>query len=365
MEAKGVLTVQVLNEATNQWELNTSINIPNFPWGVTKDYIEMVEKTNNAAAKFALNKAIQTIKDFIFNLASKGSPELILAVEEAWYRLIEKNDPLLFFQGTRYSNFLSSVQGAFGEFQTSIIFIFLEHNFPASGFNTQILGNAFGMFQKGEQPKTDIQLFEDLGIQVKNVKTVMDSSGSVELEHSLKTNIHPSKIGRYLGNQEDDFLDFIANYYFNINFAATASSAFASMERMLKSYIGAVLNLSVKQGIEDTVSFYMIGAKYFVPGSVILKAAIELGQNNYLEITSSFKSRTDLGYNELTLLRRNRTGRTRSSWSPEWTKYWSGMKTLQPTKANISTYNKLITKDISIRSNLDFLKGIEKYALWF
>ena len=363
LQASGVLNIEVAYNAQNVWTTWTTIDIPNFPWGVTVDYIDMIKKTGNVAAKDALKRAVLAIRKFIIDLAATGTEELKAAVIETWYSIAKDEDPAIFFQGTQYSNFLGSVQGALGEFQAAVIFTFLKNTFRTSGIDPKILGNAYSMLNTGELPKTDVQLFGSLGIQVKNVKTVTDKAGNVNLMEDLKTNIHPSKIAQYLGSQADDFLNFIANYYFNISFQQASKGIFDSMVKMLKSYIGAVMNLSVKAGISDTVSFYMIGAKYLVPGSVILKAAIALGENNALEVTSSYQGREDDQYNERTILRRHRTGKTSSSFSPEWTKYWRGKETLYPTEKNRTTFNNLISRRISIRSDLSFLRDIQSYAL--
>jgi hypothetical protein len=55
------------------------------------------------------------------------------------------------------------------------------------------------------------------------------------------------------------FLDFIANYYFNISYQAQSAGQFDSLLKWLEDYLGELMNMAMSDAVDDTVTFYMIG----------------------------------------------------------------------------------------------------------
>jgi hypothetical protein len=107
------------------------------------------------------------------------------------------------------------VQGSLGEFQTAVIFEYLRNKKMSAPAMAMIQGN---IYRNGEQGKTDVQIFKSLGIQVKNMN-IIEQNGKLSLLRDLETNIHPNKFAKYLDDYTaTNFLDFLANYYFNLSY---------------------------------------------------------------------------------------------------------------------------------------------------
>jgi hypothetical protein len=95
-----------------------------------------------------------------------------------------------------------------------------------------------------------------------------------------------------------------------------------------------------------------------VPGSAILDSADSLGLADSIMITSAYGGLTDVGY-------RGQYTIVKGKMRPEFVKYWnrkhSGWK---PTEENTKTYNNLISKGISIRTNFNLLENIMSFSLF-
>jgi len=125
----------------------------------------------------------------------------------------------------------------------------------------------------GQKPKTDVEIFNAIGIQVKNY-TIRTMGDNLEMR-DIETTNSPQKFASTLdSNTQTNFLDFLANYFFNRSYANTeiASEAFATLPQYLGEHLGALMNMTINDMIQDTIVFYLIDGKYLVPGSEILKA---------------------------------------------------------------------------------------------
>ena len=65
----------------------------------------------------------------------------------------------------------------------------------------------------------------------------------------------------------------MANFYFNKDYERQTFNNMIELRYALESWIGSIMNMAIADAVEDTVTFYMIGGKYFVPCSVILEAS--------------------------------------------------------------------------------------------
>jgi hypothetical protein len=333
--------------------------IPNFPWGVLKEDVELAKQLGNSDELVQeLKRATDTIKNFIFSeLGGGATPDLKKAIEITWNTNFgpKRNDPLLFFSGGTKGNFISGVQGALGEFQSALIFNYLGMKIGDPAL-AKIVGSAY---KNNEQLRTDVNIFSNIGIQVKNFNSMINEGnlGFVN-DRSIGSTIHPVDFSQYLPNK-NNFLDFLANYYFNTTYQEEVRDDFEELIIDLGNYLGEIMNMSINNVLKDTFSFYLISGKYLVPGSRILKMADQINLRNSIEITSSYHGLPDLAY-EMPMLER-KDGRRR----PVYTDYWvkrSG--NWEPTGKNRQTYDQLISKLISIRTNFDIIKEIEKYALF-
>lgn len=334
--------------------------IPNFPWGVTKTQYEKAVQEKDNVFLSEMGRANEAIKTFICEeLCGDATPLLQLAIKRAWmknFNAAERN-PAFFFQGTTGGNYISAVQGSLGEFQTAIIFTYLDQNFSKRTGYASLIGDQLA---HGEQLKTDVSIIQNLGIQVKNMNTIEDELGNIQLLRDLKTTIHPKKFAQYL-EEPTRFLDFIANYYFNTTFADKNYDVYYSLIRSLGSYLGEIMNFAMGE-VTDTICFYFIGGTYLVPASAILEAANELDLRENIEITSSYRGLSDLEYEEMT--HTSKRGRISPLYITYWKRPYGNQHDWIPTGRNMQIYNKLIGRDISIRTKFNLFKQIEKYSLF-
>ena len=320
---------------------------------------DRAKKQNNTEVLQEFARATRDIEHFICVELSEGATTALrTAIKWTWMKNFSaaQRDPAFFFQGTTGSNFISAVQGSLGEFQAAVIFTFLEQTIGRRTAYSTLIGDKL---KHGEQLKTDVSIIQGLGLQVKNMNTI-ENNGQTQLIRDLETNIHPNKLVSYLG-ENSNFLDFIANYYFNTDFANETQSVYYEALGMLGSYLGEIMNFAMGQ-VVDTICFYFIGGKYLVPASRILEAAQELDLENSIEITSSYRGLNDVAY-ELPIHVDGKGKR-----SPLYVEYWvhpyGSQSTWRPTGKNAQIYNKLLSRDISIRTKFNLFSEIEKYAIF-
>lgn len=362
MELKDLIKISTRPVGSNApYSVHYKSKIPNYPWGILKHDIELAEK--DPTIKNDLIKALNRIKHFIFfELGAGASPELLKAMQAVWTRNFSQNwsDPIRFFAGTTKGNFISIVQGSLGEFQTAVIFEYLRNKKMSAPAIAMIQGN---IYRKGEQGKTDVQIFESLGIQVKNMNTI-EQNGKLTLLRDLETNIHPDKFAKYLDNYTaTHFLDFLANYYFNLSYQEAMQARINQLKYRLSYWLVELMNMAiVDSAVGDTVSFYMVGGHYLIPCSALLEASKELGLANNISIESTYRGFDDTGYaRHSTKPKADGSGST-SLYSLYWRK--DENNEWQPTGQNIGEYHNLIGKRISIRTHFNLMDEIERYALW-
>lgn len=342
-----------------KWTVFVESDIPNFPWGITKKDIEKAEDLGESLLvrkqyQEILNKALYRIKDFIwYELGYGASPKLQRAIISVWNRNFQNwSDPLMFFKGTKESNFISAVQGSMGEFQAALIFEYLRAEGTSGEAASMIYGN---VYKKGEQGKTDVQIFRSLGLQIKNVTTITNN-GKTSLLRDLETTIHPSKFVQYLGEgQGTTLLDFLANYYFNTSYQETMDSLGRKeeLEKNLSEWLIEIMNMAlVDSEVDDTISFYLIGGSYLVPCSALIRAADELKLTDSIRITSAYQGHSDEWYAD-------------EDEPPNYQHYWINKNDQwAPTGENRNIYYQLINKKISIRAKFNLIDSIEDYAIW-
>lgn len=349
MMRKGELTIQVLSKESkgkDEYVEYVKNTIPNFPWGATKDDVDkaiVLGKESEIYAEF--EKAVEKIKSFILNdLCSGASEDLRRAAEEVWdEHFREQFSAARFFAGGKTEKFISGVQGALGEFQTALIYKYLFKRINEAGL-AKIVGN---IYKNGEQIKSDIKILDSIGIQVKNY-----TFG--EEIRDISTNIHTKDLNEYFGST--DFLTFLANYFFNSTYQETHQTTFMDLKAYLGNYLGELMNMAVSSKLEDKVTFYFISGKYFVPASHIIAAGNNMVSRikDSIQITSSWTPLSDEYFAE-----HDDDGKAnfRDYWQRH-EKVWYAMD------RNMTDYEKLIAKSISIRTNFnpqDLL--IEAYKL--
>ena len=333
----------VTDSFTSKWD--------NFPWGYTVDQInEMLKSDPSSQGREDLTRAWNEVENFIKNTLGAGaSATLKMAINRVWEEKMGSGhdaDSLMnlgFFSKGR--NIMSGIKGALGEFQTALIAEYINLRLQKeSGINSAQVAEIIGNIVKGgEQPKTDVQILEKFGVQVKNLNLNAIINGKTNT--LINTTIHPNQLAQVL-NGGINVSDFLINYYFNLSFQTQRKSDFERLKLILQNRIQEVMNLSISENISDSVCFYMVGAQHLIPASHILQAV--KFQQVSVEIGSAYTGYTDEQYNK-TVRGGDSTGR-----APLFIKYWHGQEgNWTSTEANAAAYNRLNSSAISIKTKFD------------
>lgn len=363
---KDVFTIKVKKgtESNPRYELYNKSRIANYPWGISE--ADLKAARNDTKLKKDIQNAIQRIHDFIFyELGNGASKELRTAMTTVWQHNFSKHwdDPARFFAGTKANNFISAVQGTLGEFQSAVFFEYISELGLKHSKIAKISGN---IFSGSEQGKTDVQVFKSIGIQVKNF-TIIENGDRARTIRDIETNQHPKKFAQYLEeNTASNFLNFLANFYFNSSYREDMEGRMNQLEYRLSYWLAEIMNMAIADStIMDTVSFYMIGGKYLVPCSVLLEANEELGLKNSIEITSSYKGHSDIEYARHTTKPKKDKSGEMTKGVPLYQIYWkkeNNQWVKQPQQDK--EFENLIGNRIAIRTHFNLFEKIKEYALW-
>ena len=159
---------------------------------------------------------------------------------------------------------------------------------------------------------------------------------------------------------EEDFMDFLANYFFNKSYREQNEGQMRILEEALGAFFGDIANLAMSDAVADTVSFYIIEGNYFVPGSYILQA---IEENSKIQkkaiITGPSTPYGDEEYNFTEIRSKTRREALFSRW---WV---PGESSYVPTGENYVTYNSLLNSRISIRSGFNYQKlNLPRFSLY-
>lgn len=296
--------------------------------------------------KFQLIQAREDIYNYIYHSSGIGqaSREMQVAFKNVWFRNIEnKFENLAFFEK---GGVINSLVGAFGEFQNALLLEYINLKGSKNPQLNALISNTL----KGEQDKADITVFSSIGFQVKNY----DPRGS----GAIDTNIHPSKLVHYpdVISNTTTFFDFLANFYFNSDFQEAHEQDLIGLKEYLGQFFGELANLAVADSIKDTVHFYLIEGSYLVPASYLLSAMLidQQASKNFsskVEITGPSQTYSDDEFENL--LEQRKRKRREGLLSRYWIKK---DEEFYPTSYNKSAWGKLISHDISIRSQFNYKK---------
>lgn len=340
------------NDNSNQNEIIAKYNIvaPNFPWSMTKKFMEEFQLLYG---KEELNKALRdasnVINSFIEELSKGASKQLLDAIETVKKQMVPDGVYIAtIFKGNTSQNFKSAVQGIFGEFQAAVIFEYVKNK--AKKLNNQdnisniedIKAQVQGTerSEKGEQIKADVSLFEGMGIQIKNYTSSLD----------LETNIHPDTFSGILEeNGAQKFLFFLANYFFNKTYQNQKADLFSNVAKILVERDILFLMSFLKEDEKaDAVTFYLINGEYFVPASQIMEWASKMSEAPSEIITSKYNGKDD------------------EEWKENFTDFWVKKENRWLLgKKNKTESKNLIGKDISLRKHFHISPSdLAKYSLF-
>lgn len=293
----------------------------------------------------------EEIKSFIMATIgySQTSQQFQTVFQDAWRTQISSRK--LGIAGYTWNGAIANIVGAFGEFQTYVLFQYISHLF---GKKTQ--GQIADAFAGGEQLKADVQFFKGFGIQVKNY-----SGYGSELKE-LKFNIHPNKLIQYPQINEwigSSFSEYIANYYFNkdINRAP-----FGEIIEGLKRAFAEIASMGTADNVPDTVCLYNLGGGYLIPASDLLEQVYMQSytlDDTQVSITSAFEGSTNKEFHKA-------KGKNGDKDEPDFLTYWEkNGNGWTPKPANEALYSQMLNSKISIRAVVPYGQFLrEGYKLW-
>lgn len=291
-----------------------------------------------------------------------GIPDLELAFDIAWRNKLGdiKNINSMSTEGinnllekfsffAKGNNLNAGVSGAVQELYTAIIsqYIYVKQEKGLWRNVARILGN---IVKGGEQPKTDVQILNEIGIQVKayTFDRVIKTMNTNIHPDALETNLRPYGIV--------NIADTIVQAVFN-----STNGDYHDLEEKLQPALAQLMNFDTGKQIEDRVCFYLVDAEYLIPGSEIVYSLINNAENNLkIRIRSSQKTESDEYFND-----DYHTSKTRKDYiSPNFTLYYKGTS-LEVTNENTQLYSQLMSKTISIDVDFDYsFMGVKRYSIF-
>ena len=316
---------------------------------------------DNTKEGYQLRKAILNSREIIYQTLLKfmnNVPDLEWAFNNAWNKKMGgKNleavlDNFDFF--TKGANLNAGVSGAVQELYVAIIAEYINIKL-GEGINknvAKILGN---IAEGGEQPKTDVQILNRIGIQVK--------AYSMDREFKeMSTNIHPDALGTELapyGNE--NIADNIVEMVFN-----SSIGNYHDIEKELEPALAQLMSMTTSEQLTDTICFYVVDSQFLVPGSAILET---LRATEYqIKIRTSHTPQKDSQFEELTYSRKD----DRKN-GPAFLQYFNGEKVSfkssftedNVTEENYDLYDALMSKNISIDVKFDYsFMGGREYSMF-
>lgn len=293
----------------------------------------------------------EEIKSFIMATIgySQTSQQFQTVFQDAWRTQISSRK--LGIAGYTWNGAIANIVGAFGEFQTYVLFQYISHL-----FGKKAQGQIADAFTGGEQLKADVQFFKRFGIQVKNY-----SGYGSELKE-LKFNIHPNKLIQYPQINEwigSSFSEYIANYYFNkdINRAP-----FGEIIEGLKRAFAEIASMGTADNVPDTVCLYNLGGGYLIPASDLLEQVYMQSytlDDTQVSITSAFEGSTNKEFHKA-------KGKNGDKDEPDFLTYWEkNGNSWTPKPANKALYSQMLNSKISIRAVVPYGQFLrEGYKLW-
>lgn len=293
----------------------------------------------------------EEIKSFIMATIgySQTSQQFQTVFQDAWRTQISSRK--LGIAGYTWNGAIANIVGAFGEFQTYVLFQYISHL-----FGKKAQGQIADAFAGGEQLKADVQFFKGFGIQVKNY-----SGYGSELKE-LKFNIHPNKLIQYPQINEwigSSFSEYIANYYFNkdINRAP-----FGEIIEGLKRAFAEIASMGTADNVPDTVCLYNLGGGYLIPASDLLEQVYMQSytlDDTQVSITSAFEGSTNKEFHKA-------KGKNGDKDEPDFLTYWEkNGNGWTPKPANEALYSQMLNSKISIRAVVPYGQFLrEGYKLW-
>lgn len=303
------------------------------------------------------NKILEARKTIYNTLLGfmNGIPTLEEAFKRAWKKkmgAIDSKDTAKILNQFKFfakgDNLSAGVSGAIQELYAAIIGEYINIKIGKGIRRTvaTVLGN---IAEGGEQPKTDVQILESIGLQV---KAFMPN----QIMQKMTTNIHPGALQAALDPfGVENVADTIVQMVFNAD-----SGDYQSLAADLEPAMAQLMSFSTsEQVLRRTVCFYMIDATFVIPASHIL-STLRHDKNYTIKIRTSFDTKSDDYFKEKGYMYTDKNGRNIKKQN--LVEFFRGEKAdwdasfgpEDATDENKDLYNTLMNKSISIDVTFDY-----------
>ena len=341
--------------------IKETISTKNSAFGLTSKTIQETFKDKEAWKELRpilIQKKEQAF-NFIMDLCSGGTDIFRQAVINAWNNKIgndNSDQTLLNFGFLSTGGSRTTLKGNIQELLGAAIlgeYIQLQIGQGVNKKVAEVLGD-IRTKENIEQPKTDVQLLEAIGIQVKAYDPEKEFYEDKELgtiQRLMKTDIHPNKIdsdlNAFLGTLGLGFTQNIGDYMVQACFNKTNDWSEDNFEEAMENALVQLMNLDTDAGLSDAISFYLVDVTQLVPASHIL-ASFETTKP---EVTYRIPSKYEGDGHDDEYFNDKEMGtylRSDNSRGPNFLDYYNGGHPLTPTDLTLKTYQDLYTKSISI-----------------
>lgn len=272
-------------------------------WGLTKDSIDKKKSSEKGLAE--LQDFYNELESFIIyeipSRVSNPSLTLIEAIKATFYSKIDPEEfaSMRFFGGAAGKNYMNTIIGALGEFQTALIFNYIQMLGHANNPKlAKIIGDSLNT--RKQQIKSDVQIMENFNVQVKNHNPYNITK---DKDFPIDFSLSATDFKNY-GIKDETFQNFfsqiIANACFNQDVTASNRATISDAITTIENYLGihfmellssALLEYTGEMAI-NKVTFYFISGKFLVPMSYIYKAQLrrlewlrDFDEGNIVEVT--------------------------------------------------------------------------------
>lgn len=310
--------------------------------------------------------------NFLMGLCSQGSDTLKKAFINAWNEKIgaindDSDDAILNFSFLSTGASRTHLKGNIQELLAAAIlgeYVTLKTGQGINRKVAEVLGNVLN--ESKEPPKTDVRLFESIGIQVKAYdpeKEFMRNERGESVERLMGTNIHPNKLDTdlrsFLQQGGLNISSNIGDYMVQACFNKTNKWTDADFTEAMENALVQLMSMDTGVGLSDAICFYLVDVTQLVPASHVLASFQETEPIISYRAPDTFDGQDDSYYNK----RYGDFIRSDGTEGPNFLLYYQGLD-LEPTEKAFKTYKQLYTRDISIdvKFNYKFMYNA-KYSI--
>lgn len=243
-----------------------------------KEMAELYKNKNSEEAKAAreeIKKAILYIHDFLFKDYNQASPKMQKAMKTVWNQLMGGRDILqqdFFFEGQNYTKI---VLGQIGEFAHHVWTEYLRLNAEDKAIPPKLVQIIGSDFINGQQYHSDLEIMLACGAKVNQ------QTKNVNEDRKIPVNTNAALVEPLFGRE---IISPLVNYFAALDYQAEHGDLLKYFKQIFENDFYSAMNLNVSSKLNAVAdqmnTFYFIGGRNLIPGSVIIETLQKRQQNN-------------------------------------------------------------------------------------